>query len=143
MVEVGPRDGLQNEASRVPTEIKIELIHRLADAGLPAVEATAFVSPKWVPQMSDSAQVMAGLRRKPGVAYPVLVPNLQGFEAACAAGAEEVAVFGAASETFSRRNINCSIAQSLERFAPVEGRAGDRKSTRLNSSHGYISYAVF
>jgi len=101
IVEVGPRDGLQNEARRAPTEIKIELIHRLAEAGLPAVEAAAFVSPKWVPQMSDSAQVMAGLRRKPGVAYPVLVPNLQGFEAACAAGAEEVAVFGAASETFS------------------------------------------
>jgi len=138
IVEVGPRDGLQNEARRVPTEIKIELIHRLADAGLPAVEATAFVSPKWVPQMSDSAQVMAGLRRKPGVAYPVLVPNLQGFEAACAAGAEEVAVFGAASETFSRRNINCSIAQSLERFAPVVKAARARKMR----VRGYISCAA-
>ena len=138
IVEVGPRDGLQNEARRVPTEIKIELIHRLADAGLPAVEATAFVSPKWVPQMSDSAQVMAGLRRKPGVAYPVLVPNLQGFEAACAAGAEEVAVFGAAFETFSRRNINCSIAQSLERFAPVVKAARARKMR----VRGYISCAA-
>ncbi len=138
IVEVGPRDGLQNEARRVPTEIKIELIHRLADAGLPAVEATAFVSPKWVPQMSDSAQVMAGLRRKPGVAYPVLVPNLRGFEAACAAGAEEVAVFGAASETFSRRNINCSIAQSLERFAPVVKAARARKMR----VRGYISCAA-
>jgi len=138
IVEVGPRDGLQNEASRVPTEIKIELIHRLADAGLPAVEATAFVSPKWVPQMSDSAQVMAGLRRKPGVAYPVLVPNLQGFEAACAAGAEEVAVFGAASETFSLRNTNCSIAQSLERFAPVVKAARAHKMR----VRGYISCAA-
>ncbi len=138
IVEVGPRDGLQNEARRVPTEIKIELIHRLADAGLPAVEATAFVSPKWVPQMSDSAQVMAGLRRKPGVAYPVLVPNLQGFEAACAAGATEVAVFGAASETFSRKNINCSIAQSLERFAPVVKAARARKMR----VRGYISCAA-
>ena len=138
IVDVGPRDGLQNEARRVPTEVKIDLIHRLADAGLSAIEAAAFVSPKWVPQMSDSAQVMTGLRRKPGVAYPVLVPNLQGFEAACAAGAEEVAVFGAASETFSRRNINCSIAQSLERFAPVVKAARERK-VRVR---GYISCAA-
>src|SRR5438445_1681689 len=136
--KAGLRDGLQNEARRVPTEIKIELIHRLADAGLPAVEATAFVSPKWVPQMSDSAQVMAGLRKKPGVAYPVLVPNLQGFEAARAAGAEEVAVFGAASETFSLRNINCSSAQSLERFAPVVKAARARKMR----VRGYISCAA-
>jgi len=119
IVEVGPRDGLQNEAAHVPTEIKIELIDRLAEAGLPAVEATAFVSPEWVPQMADNARVFAGIRKKPGVAYPVLVPNLKGFEAARAAGAAEIAVFGAASETFSRKNINCSIAQSLERFAPV------------------------
>ncbi len=138
IVEVSPRDGLQNEARRVPTEVKIELIHRLAEAGLPAVEAAAFVSAKWVPQMSDGAQVMAGLRRKPGVAYPVLVPNLQGFEAACAAGAEEIAVFGAASETFSRRNINCSIAQSLERFAPVVKAARARKMR----VRGYISCAA-
>ena len=138
IVDVGPRDGLQNEAKRVPTEVKIELIHRLAEAGLPAVEAAAFVSPKWIPQMSDGAQVMAGLRRKPGVAYPVLVPNLQGFEAARAAGAEEVAVFGAASETFSNRNINCSIAQSLERFAPVVQAARERKMR----VRGYISCAA-
>ncbi len=119
IVEVGPRDGLQNEATNVPTAIKIELIEKLAEAGLPAVEATAFVSPEWVPQMADNAQVFAGIRKKPGVAYPVLVPNLKGFEAARAAGAAEIAVFGAASETFSRKNINCSIAQSLERFSPV------------------------
>ncbi len=138
IVEVGPRDGLQNEANRVPTEVKIELIHRLAEAGLAAVEATAFVSPKWIPQMSDAAQVMAGLRRRPGVAYPVLVPNLQGFEAARAAGAEEIAVFAAASETFSRKNINCSIAQSLERFAPVVKAARARKMR----VRGYISCAA-
>jgi hydroxymethylglutaryl-CoA lyase len=119
IVEVGPRDGLQNEAATVPTPVKIELIDRLSDAGLPAVEATAFVSPKWVPQMADNAAVIAGIRQKPGVAYPVLVPNLKGFEAALAAGAREVAVFGAASEAFSQKNTNCSIAESLARFAPV------------------------
>jgi len=119
IVEVGPRDGLQNEPGVVGTAVKIELINRLADAGLPAIEATAFVSAKWVPQMADNAAVMAGIRRKPGVAYPVLVPNLKGFEAALAAGAREVAVFGAASEAFSRKNINCSIAESLARFEPV------------------------
>jgi isopropylmalate/homocitrate/citramalate synthase len=138
IVEVGPRDGLQNEAGRVPTGVKIELINRLAEAGPAAVEAAAFVSPKWVPQMSDSAQVFAGIRRRPGVAYPVLVPNMKGFEAACAAGAEEVAVFGAASETFSRKNINCSIAQSLERFAPVVKAARARKMR----VRGYISCAA-
>jgi hydroxymethylglutaryl-CoA lyase len=135
IVDVGPRDGLQNEAAQVPTEVKIELIHRLAEAGLAAVEATAFVSPKWVPQMADNAQVFAGLRRKPGVAYPVLVPNMKGFEAARAAGVEEIAVFGAASETFSRKNINCSIAESLERFAPVV-RAARANRMRVR---GYIS----
>src|SRR6202795_4589295 len=119
LVDVGPRDGLQNEPGVVPTAVKIELIDRLADAGLPVVEATSFVSPKWVPQMADNAQVMAGIRRKPGVSYPVLVPNLKGFEAALAAGAKEIAVFGAASEVFSRKNINCSIAESLARFEPV------------------------
>src|SRR5436190_3323076 len=123
VVEVGPRDGLQNEAGTVPTEVKVELIERLADAGLPAVEATAFVSPKWIPQMADHAEVLARLRRKPGVSYPVLTPNLKGFEAARAAGAKEVAVFGAASEAFSIKNINCSIAESLERFAPVVAQA--------------------
>ncbi|MGP1677337.1 MAG: hydroxymethylglutaryl-CoA lyase [Burkholderiales bacterium] len=135
IVEVGPRDGLQNEAGVVPTAVKIELIHRLADAGLPAIEATAFVSPKWVPQMADNAAVMAGIRRKPGVAYPVLVPNIKGFEAALAAGAEEIAVFGAASEAFSQKNINCSIADSLARFEPVV-QAARRHGVRVR---GYIS----
>jgi len=119
IVEVGPRDGLQNEPGEVPTAVKVELIERLADAGLPAVEATAFVSPKWVPQMADHTEVLERIRRKPGVDYPVLAPNLKGFEAARAAGATEVAIFAAASESFSRRNINCSIAESLERFRPV------------------------
>ncbi|MBX9812407.1 MAG: hydroxymethylglutaryl-CoA lyase [Burkholderiales bacterium] len=119
LVEVGPRDGLQNEATPVATEVKIELINRLADAGLPVIEATAFVSPKWVPQMADNTQVMAGIRRKPGVAYPVLVPNRKGLDAAIAAGAGEVVVFSAATESFSRRNTNCSIAEGLARFSEV------------------------
>ncbi len=119
MVEVGPRDGLQNEAAIVPASIKIALIDRLSTAGLPAVEATSFVSAKWVPQMADAAEVMAGITRRSGTSYPVLVPNMRGFEGAAAAGAREVAVFAAASETFSRRNINCSIGESLERFQPV------------------------
>jgi hydroxymethylglutaryl-CoA lyase len=119
IVEMGPRDGLQNEPREVPTDIKVQLIERLADAGLPAVEATAFVSPKWVPQMADHAEVLERIRRKPGVSYPVLAPNLKGFEAARAAGATEVAIFGAASEAFSRKNINCSISESLDRFRPV------------------------
>jgi len=138
IVEVGPRDGLQNEPQSVPATVKIELVHRLADAGLPAVEATAFVSPKWVPQMADHAEVMAGVVKKPGVAYPVLVPNMKGFEAARAAGAQEVAVFGAASQTFSRKNINCSIAESLERFAPVVA-AARAEGIRVR---GYISCAA-
>lgn len=119
IVEVGPRDGLQNEQEIVPTTVKLALIDKLADAGLTTIEAGAFVSPKWVPQMADSAAVLAGIQRRPGVSYPVLVPNQQGLEAALAAGATEIAVFGAASETFSRRNINCSIAESLDRFRPV------------------------
>jgi hydroxymethylglutaryl-CoA lyase len=119
IVEVGPRDGLQKERLIVPTDVKIELIDRLTAAGLSAIEATSFVSPKWMPQMADSAQVMAGITRRDGVSYPVLVPNVKGFEAAVAAGATEVAVFGAASETFSQKNINCSIAESMERFAKV------------------------
>jgi hydroxymethylglutaryl-CoA lyase len=119
LVDVGPRDGLQNEPVQVPTDVKVALIERLADAGLRVVEATSFVSPKWVPQMADAAEVMARIRRKPGVSYPVLVPNLKGLEAALAANVEEIAVFGAASESFSRRNINCSIDESLDRFAPV------------------------
>ncbi len=119
LVEVGPRDGLQNEKAMVPTDIKVALIDRLTDAGFPAIEATAFVSPKWVPQMADAATVMARIARKPGVRYPVLTPNMKGFEAARGAGADEVAVFVAASETFSRRNINCGIAESLERAQPI------------------------
>ena len=123
IVEMGPRDGLQNEPREVPTEIKVQLIERLADAGLPAVEATAFVSPKWVPQMADHTEVLERIRRKPGVSYPVLAPNLKGFEAARAAGATEVAIFGAASESFSKKNINCSIAESLDRFRPIVAEA--------------------
>ena len=119
LVEVGPRDGLQNEATMVPTDVKVALIDRLSDAGCPAIEATSFVSPKWVPQMADAADVMARIRRRPGVRYPVLTPNLKGLEAALAAGADEVAVFVAASEAFSRRNINCGIAESLERAQPI------------------------
>jgi hydroxymethylglutaryl-CoA lyase len=119
LVEVGPRDGLQNEPAHLPTEAKVELIHRLQDAGLRSIEATAFVSPKWVPQMADNTQVMAAIRRKPGVSYPVLVPNLKGLEAALAARCEEVVVFAAATETFSRKNTNCSIAEGLARFAEV------------------------
>ncbi len=119
MVEVGPRDGLQNEPGSVPVEVKVALIDRLSNAGLPVVEAGSFVSPKWVPQMADTAEVMARIRRKPGVAYPVLVPNMKGLEGALAAKAEEIAIFGAATEAFSKRNINCSIAESLERFEPV------------------------
>ncbi len=123
MVEVGPRDGLQNEARAVPAAIRIRLIESLAEAGLTAIEAGSFVSPKWVPQMADTAEVLAGLTPRPGVSYPVLVPNMQGLNAAIAAGAREIAIFAAASETFSRKNINCSIAESLERFAPVTAAA--------------------
>ena len=135
IVEVGPRDGLQNEKAGVPTKVKIELIERLADAGLPAVEATAFVSPKWVPQMADHTEVLEGIRRKPGVSYPVLTPNLKGFQAAHAAGATEVAIFGAASEAFSMKNINCSITESLKRFRPV----ADAAKAAGVKVRGYIS----
>jgi len=119
ILEVGPRDGLQNESTPVPAAVKIELIHHLQDAGITMIEATAFVSPKWVPQMADNTEVMAGIRRKPGVNYPVLVPNMKGLEGAIAAGAEEVVVFGAASESFSKRNTNCSIDEGLTRFEAV------------------------
>ena len=119
LVEVGPRDGLQNEAKPVPTEIKIELIHRLQDAGLSVIQATAFVSPKWVPQMADNAQVMAGIKQKPGVSYPVLVPNRKGLDAAIAAGCKEIVVFGAATEAFSKKNTNCTIAEGVARFSEV------------------------
>ena len=119
IVEVGPRDGLQNEKLLVPAAVKVELIERLADAGLQAVEATSFVSPKWVPQMGDNTEVFKAVKKKEGVAYPVLAPNLKGFDAAVEAGATEVAVFGAASEAFSQKNINCSVAESIKRFEPV------------------------
>ncbi len=119
LVEVGPRDGLQNEKQPVPAQVKIELVHRLQDAGLTEIEVTSFVSPKWVPQMADNAQVMAGVQRKNGVRYSVLTPNMQGFEAALKTQPDEIVVFAAASEAFSQRNINCSIEQSIERFAPV------------------------
>ena len=119
LVDVGPRDGLQNEKQAVPAAVKIELVHRLQDAGLKEIEVTSFVSPKWVPQMADNAEIMAGIERRVGVRYSVLTPNLQGFEAALACQPDEIVVFGAASEAFSQRNINCSIAESIERFAPV------------------------
>ncbi|MEI7538107.1 MAG: hydroxymethylglutaryl-CoA lyase, partial [Comamonadaceae bacterium] len=119
LVDVGPRDGLQNEKQPVPASVKIELVHRLQAAGLKEIEVTSFVSPKWVPQMADNAEVMAGIARAPGVRYSVLTPNLQGFEAALLSKPDEIVVFGAASEAFSQKNINCSIAQSMERFAPV------------------------
>ncbi|MFC4252410.1 hydroxymethylglutaryl-CoA lyase [Sinimarinibacterium flocculans] len=124
VVEVGPRDGLQNEARQVPAAVKIELIERLGRAGLRTIEATSFVSPKWVPQMADAAEVLAGLQRAPGVSYPVLVPNLQGLERARQAGVtDEIAVFTAASDAFNRRNINASVDESLERLAPVVAQA--------------------
>lgn len=123
IVEVGPRDGLQNEKAIVPTAVKIELIDRLSATGLRSIEATSFVSPKWIPQLADAAEVYGGIQRRAGVHYPVLVPNLQGYERARAVGVEEIAVFAAASEAFSQKNINASIAESLERFAPVLARA--------------------
>ena len=138
IVEMGPRDGLQNEPGTVPTSVKLELIDRLADAGLSAIESTAFVSPKWIPQMADHTEVLKGIRRRPGVTYPVLTPNLKGFEAALAAGATEVAIFGAASESFSKKNINCSIAESLERFQPV-AEAAAKNNVRVR---GYVSCVV-
>ncbi|XP_036402943.1 3-hydroxy-3-methylglutaryl-CoA lyase, cytoplasmic isoform X1 [Megalops cyprinoides] len=116
VVEVGPRDGLQNEKEIVPTGVKIQLIDMLSEAGLPVIEATSFVSSKWVPQMADSTEVLRGIKRSPHIKYPVLTPNLRGLKAAVAAGAAEVAVFASASETFSRKNINCSIAESMQRF---------------------------
>lgn len=119
LVDVGPRDGLQNEAQTVSATDKIELVHRLQRAGLTQIEVTSFVSPKWVPQMGDNAQVMAGIQRQSGVRYSVLTPNMKGFEGALAAKADEVVIFAAASEAFSQRNINCSIAESIERFKPV------------------------
>ena len=135
IVEVGPRDGLQNEKMWVETETKIALIEKLADAGLTKIEAASFVSPKWVPQMKDAFVVLSGIERRPGVTYPVLTPNLKGFERALEAGVTEVAVFGAASEAFSQKNINCSISESVERFRPVL-EAAQKNSVRVR---GYIS----
>ena len=123
IVEVGPRDGLQNEKQVVPAATKVELIERLAACGLRTVEATSFVSPKWIPQLADAAEVYTGVRKRPGVTYPVLVPNLQGLERALAVGVREIAVFSAASEAFNRKNINASIDESLQRFEPVMERA--------------------
>ena len=119
LIDVGPRDGLQNEKQTVPAAVKIELVHRLQDAGLKEIEVTSFVSPKWVPQMADNLEVMAGIARQSGVRYSVLTPNMKGFEAALASKPDEIVVFGAASEAFSQKNINCSIAESIERSAPV------------------------
>ena len=125
LIDVGPRDGLQNEKQPVPASVKIELVHRLQAAGLKEIEVTSFVSPKWVPQMADNAEVMAGIHRDEAVRYSVLTPNLQGFEAALKTKPDEIVVFGAASEAFSQKNINCSIAESIERFAPVVKAARD------------------
>ena len=133
IVEVSPRDGLQNEKQFIPTEVKIELTNRLADAGFVNVETTSFVSPKWVPQMADSAEVMAGIKRRPGTIYSVLTPNMRGFDGAVAAGADEVVIFGAASEAFSQKNINCSIAESIARFEPV-AEAAKAAGLRLRGS---------
>lgn len=119
IVDVGPRDGLQNEKQPVPAAVKIELVQRLQSAGLTEIEVTSYVSPKWVPQMADNHEVMSGIHRQPGVRYSVLTPNMKGFEAALADRPDEIVVFGAASEAFSQKNINCSIAESIERFAPV------------------------
>ncbi|RGE43774.1 hydroxymethylglutaryl-CoA lyase [Comamonas testosteroni] len=119
LIDVGPRDGLQNEKQPVPAAVKIELVQRLQNAGLKEIEVTSYVSPKWVPQMADNAEVMAGITRDSGVLYSVLTPNMKGFEAAVASKPDEIVVFGAASEAFSQKNINCAIAESIERFAPV------------------------
>ena len=119
LIDVGPRDGLQNEKTPVPAAVKIELVHRLQQAGLKEIEVTSYVSPKWVPQMADNHEVMEGVARQAGVAYSVLTPNLKGYEAAVLDKPDEIVVFGSASEAFSQKNINCSIAESIERFAPV------------------------
>ena len=133
IVEVGPRDGLQNEKEFVPTAVKIELINRLSAAGFRNVESASFVSPKWVPQMADGAEVMAGIERRPGTIYSVLTPNLRGFEGALAARADEIVIFGAASEAFSQKNINCSIAESIARFEPV-AQAAKEHGLRIRGS---------
>jgi hydroxymethylglutaryl-CoA lyase len=133
IVEVGPRDGLQNEKETISAEVKIELVNRLSQAGFKNVEAASFVSPKWVPQMATSAEVMAGITRRPGTLYSALTPNMKGFEGALAAGAGEVVIFGSASEAFSQKNINCSIAESIERFREV-AQAAKQHQLRLRGS---------
>jgi hydroxymethylglutaryl-CoA lyase len=138
IVDVGPRDGLQNEKGTVPAEVKIGLVHRLQQAGLKEIEVTSFVSPKWVPQMADAAEVMAGIERLPGVHYSVLTPNMKGLEAALPSRPDEIVVFASASEAFSQRNINCSIGESIERFAPVVAAAREH-GIRVR---GAISVAV-
>ncbi|XP_034473862.1 hydroxymethylglutaryl-CoA lyase, mitochondrial [Drosophila innubila] len=138
IVEVGPRDGLQNEPKLLPAAIKIELIDRLSATGLQTIEATSFVSAKWVPQMGDNSEVLRGIRRVPGISYPVLTPNLKGFESALEAGAEEVAVFGAASDAFSLKNVNCDAAAAIERFKPVLA-AAKEQGVRVR---GYVSTVV-
>ncbi|ETP22839.1 hypothetical protein, variant [Phytophthora nicotianae CJ01A1] len=135
IVEVGPRDGLQNEKTNVSTDDKVKFINLLSETGLSAIEATSFVSPKWIPQMADNAYVLKGISRKEGVSYPVLTPNIKGFDSAVAAGAKEVAIFGAASEAFSQKNINCSIEESLERFRPV----CEKANTLGIRVRGYVS----
>ncbi|XP_058818495.1 hydroxymethylglutaryl-CoA lyase, mitochondrial [Topomyia yanbarensis] len=138
IVEVGPRDGLQNESMLLPTETKIELINALSETGLRSIEVTSFVSAKWVPQMGDNAEVFKGINKMPGISYPVLTPNLKGFEAALNAGAEEVAVFGAASESFTRKNVNCSIDESLIRFGDVMA-AAKKAQVKVR---GYVSTVI-
>nr|KAG5688395.1 hypothetical protein BaRGS_026663 [Batillaria attramentaria] len=135
IVEVGPRDGLQNEKNIVPTSVKVEFVNKLSETGLPVIEVTSFVSPKWVPQMADHNEVMAAINRKPGVVYTALTPNVKGLESAMAARVSEVAIFGAASETFSKKNINCSIEESLQRFQGVLTKA---KEANLKV-RGYVS----
>lgn len=138
IVEMAPRDGLQNERQPIDTARKIELVNLLSDSGFDRIEVTSFVSPRWVPQLADAAAVMAGIERRPGVRYAALAPNMQGFEAAIVAGADEVAIFASASETFSQRNINCSIAESIERFRPVAAASRDRGIPL----RGYVSCVV-
>ena len=138
IVEVGPRDGLQNEPTPIPTDTKVALIEMLAAAGLPSVESTSFVSPKWVPQLADAADVLKRIRRRPGVRYPVLTPNMRGFENALKAGADEVAIFTAASEAFNRKNLNCGVEESLRKFDDVAAAA---KAEGV-AVRGYVSCVV-
>jgi len=138
MVEVGPRDGLQNEATIVPTDVKVELINRLSATGLTVIEATSFVSPKWIPQMADHSEVFKRIEKKETVSYPVLVPNIKGFEAAVKVGVKEIAVFGAASESFTQKNVNCSVEESIKRFKEVT-KAALEKGIKVR---GYVSTVV-